>query len=198
MSTNTTAEGVVVLGFGPQSLDFLGKAAKLCGRDAVMDPQVAQMAGANLAAGTPAALDALRTRLAAGAIEAAQEQTRGLGLPPGAAEWLGSGERGISSETIFSYLTGHNVLRRHQGNYPHDPVDWRRCELLLEAVPALRDSFTRVRELGFVWSGLVDHWADIRASMDRECPDWRDPNSDWSARETYDLMKKIIKNAKRI
>lgn len=194
--TNPTAEGVVALHFGPASIDWIGKASKLCGRDAVMSPDVARMAGANLAAGTPAALDALRAKLAAGSIEAERTQTRGLGLPTGAAEWLGAGERGISSETIFSHLTGLDVLRNHRGGHPHDPDDWRCCELLLEAVPALRESFARMREQGAVWSALVDRWADIRATMDAECPGWRDPASHWVASQTYDLMKNIINAAR--
>lgn len=41
--------GTVVLGFGPQSMDWIGKVAKVCGPDAVMDQDVARMAGATLA-----------------------------------------------------------------------------------------------------------------------------------------------------
>ena len=41
--------GTVVLGFGSQEMDWLGKAAKVCGKGAVIDPDVARMAGANYA-----------------------------------------------------------------------------------------------------------------------------------------------------
>lgn len=191
----TVPEGVVVLAFQPQPIDFISKAAKLCGKDAVMDPDVARMAGANVAAGSPKALTALRARLEAGAKLEASRQTKGLGLPPGAAEWLGAGERGISAETIFSHLTGFNVLRDHRGSHPRDPADWRRCQLLLEAVPKLELEFHRMRELGAVWSALVDGWSRINTLMDIESADWRNPAIHGSARQAYDLMKQLISGA---
>ena len=37
--------GTVVLGFGPQPLNWFHNAMKSCGSDAVIDPDVARMAG---------------------------------------------------------------------------------------------------------------------------------------------------------
>lgn len=53
-----------------------------------------------------------------------------MNIPESAREWLRSGERGISSETIFSTITG---LELNQcGSHPLDPADFRRCSLLLD------------------------------------------------------------------
>jgi hypothetical protein len=193
MSSNihTTAEGIVVLHFGPASLDFIANAAKLAGRGSVIDPQAAEMAGANIAAGTPAALAALKGRLTAGSIDAAKQQTHGLALPAGAAEWLGAGERGVSSNTIFMHLTGLDVLNGRSGSHPRDPDDFRRCELLLDAVPALRGEMHRMREVSMEWIRLFERWQDIVNTFDAECPGWR-TRKDWNAPKTYALMRSII------
>ena len=156
MSKDTT--GTVVLGFGPQSIDWITKASKLCGKDAVMCPQTAQMAGANLAAGEPEALAALRERLEAGALQAQQQATPGLS--EAATRWLASGERGISSETIFSTITGIKVSDGCKG-HPHDPDDFRRCRLLLEQVPELVPLFHKMRSVSPTWHALADNWDAI-------------------------------------
>jgi hypothetical protein len=191
------SDGIVVLGFGPQSMDFFAKAVKMCGKDAVVDPTVAHMAGANLAAGSRGALDALRARLAAGSIEAAKRETEGAGLPPGAVEWLGSGERGISSNAMFTVLTGTSAMRdeRDCPDHPHDPDDFRRCELLLDAVPALRGRLALMRDVSPVWAALVDAWPEIVHTFDGECNGWRG-NKDWSAPATYALMRRLIDGAR--
>jgi len=76
--------------------------------------------------------------------------------------WLGIGERGISSETIFSHLTGVHVLNgmwRFDG--PHDFSDWRRCEMLLQAVPEFRDRFAEMKTVSPLWARLVDEWPSL-------------------------------------
>lgn len=193
MNTTNLTEGVVVLGFGPRPMDFFKHVTKVCGKDAVVDPQVATMAGANLAAGAPAALDALRARLQAGAIEHSKQQTNGLGLPPGAAEWLGAGERGMSSNTMFTVMTGFVACKDDRWSDPSDPDDFRRCELLLDAVPDLRGRMEMMRAVSPEWARLVDRWADIVRTFDEECPGWRG-NKAWSAPKTYELMRSIIDN----
>lgn len=139
-----TTSGVVVLGFGPQPLDFFAKTMKACGKDAIVCPDVARMAGANLAAGSPAALAALRARLAHGAIHAQQKATPGL--PEAAVKWLACGERGISSNTLFTRLTGIDAIGRDGSGHPRDPDDLDRCLKLLAALPELREQLPRMSE----------------------------------------------------
>lgn len=188
----TETKGTVVLGFGPQPTDWLSKASKLCGKNAVLDTSVARMAGATMAAGTPEALDAMRLRLEAGALQA-QQQTN-PGLSEAATRWLATGERGLSSETIFEHLTGAPVLKDHWREYgphtPSDPADLRRCRLLLEQVPELVPLFHKMSTVSKEWAALVREWANLCTTMDAETPDWRTGGG--SAPKTYELIKQAV------
>lgn len=191
--SKTELNGSVVLGFGPQPMDWISKVAKLCGSDAVMDPTVARMAGANLAGGTPAALAALRKRLEAGALEA--EQHARPNTSAATVRWLANGERGLSSEAMFTCLTGIDATDGSEVDriaHPYDPADFRRCRLLLEAAPELAGDMVKLRSLSEAWRNLVDNWAEICATMDAEAPKWRDPERGWSCPKTYDLIKRAI------
>lgn len=181
--------GTVILGFGPQPMDWFSKATKAAGRDAVLDQDVARMAGATLAAGTREALDALRQRLAAGALQAQQQAKPGLSHA--ATLWLAHGERCISSETMFTRLTGVDALGSHGAGHPYDPADFRRCRLLLEAVPELQPLLPNMANESPAWAGLVEAWADICNTMDDETPNWRSPRGE-RAPLTYQLIKTAI------
>lgn len=185
--------GIVILGYGPQPMDFFQKATKVCGKGAVVSTDVARMAGANVAAGTPEALDALRERLEAGALQ--EVKNTNPGLSEAATIWLASGERGISSNFIFTHLTGIDAMRGWDAErdcYPHDPADFRRCHLLLEQVPELQLLFPRMAEVSPQWSALVAFWGDIIAAMDDEVPGWRAPDAGGLARSAYAIIKKAI------
>lgn len=184
----TETQGTVVLGFGPQPIDWITKASKLCGKNAVMDTNVARMAGATMAAGTPPALDALRKQLEAGALQAAKQANPGLS--EAAARWLAHGERGVSSNTLFTHLTGIDALRDWHKDHPYDPADLRRCRLLLEQVPELVPLFHKMSEVSKEWAALVKNWDTICATMDEEAPNWRTKGE--RAAKTYELIKQAI------
>ena len=186
------SKGVVFLGFGPMDVDMFSKVAKVCGKDTVMDTDVARMAGANFAGGHPAALAELRARLAAGALQF--ERAANPGLSPDAAAWLADGERGISSNTMFEYLTGVKATRGWGRSHPRDPGDFRRCRLLLERVPDLVPLLPRMAEVSPVWAALVAGWDSLCATMDAECPYWRTGRGG-SAPKTYEMMRAIRKEA---
>lgn len=188
----TKIEGTVVLGFGPQTIDWITKADKICGKGAVMDPDVARMAGANLAAGQPEALAALRQRLEAGALQ--EQANANPGMSEAAVRWLAHGERGVSSETIFTRLTGVNALgtRSSRGDHPYDPSDFRRCRLLLEQVPELVPLLPKMAEMSPKWANLIQAWDEICKAMDLESPDWREPGNGQAAPTAYQLIKKAI------
>lgn len=182
-------KGLVILGYGPTPVELFAKASKVAGKDAVFDTDVARMAGANFAAGSREALAELRARLEPGALQGAQAANPGLS--PEAAAWLASGERGVSSNTIFEHLTGISATGDWGSGHPHDPADLRRCRLLLEQVPELRPLFQRMAEVSPTWAALVARWGELCATMDLECPDWRDTG--WRAEKTYQLMREIRK-----
>lgn len=190
MTTSTTSQGIVVLGLGPQSKKFVTKALKLCGDSAVIAHDVAGMAGATHALGTPEALSAVRKKLAPGSAAAARRKD--LARSDAAIQWLASGERGSSSNAIFARLTGFATEERgyRDGSpVPRDPADLRRCRLLLEQVPALAPEFRK--RMGRVknWKALVAAWDVLCKLMDEETPDWR--NGSGRAEKTYSLMKSL-------
>lgn len=185
-----STQGTVVLGFGPLPLDWLTQASKVAGKGAVIEPDVARMAGAILAAGTPEALAALRQRLEAGALQAQQQAKPGL--PDAATRWLANGERGNSSETIFTHLTGVVANRGSRNSHPYDPADLRRCRLLLEQVPELQPLLPKMAEVSTAWANLAAGWDEICATMDAESPDWRNPDRGSSAPKTYELIQRAI------
>jgi hypothetical protein len=73
--------------------------------------------------------------------------------------WLENGERGMSSETIFRHLCSEPLLPDIP-NYAHpkDPDDFRRCYMLLKAIPEWRDEIWKLSILSPVWKKIVDKW----------------------------------------
>jgi len=112
-------------------------------------------------------------------------------LSEAAKTWLAEGERGVSSETIFSEMTGIPVVGRHGGHPPCDPSDFRRCHLLLEAVPEFKARLAEMAGVSQVWARLVEKWDEIVASLDAEVPEWRSGRSRGAATGTYRMMKSL-------
>lgn len=183
----------VVLAFGPQPISFFKNAAKLAGDNAVTDPNLARMAGANFAVGQPDDIAALKKLLEPAAVAKAEEENA-AGLSKDAIQWMATGERGLSSETLFSYLTGHDIQSKSYRNFfPGDPDDLRRCMLLLEQCPGLKPNLPRIVQAGPVWAALFARWDELTATFEAECPSWRGRN--WSAPKTFALMKEITTTA---
>lgn len=117
-----------------------------------------------------------------------------LNLSDNAVMWLATGERGLSSETLFTCATGVDAEGDHGHNYPHDPSDLGRCRKLLEQCPELVPYLPRVAAAGPEWAALVPRWNELCALMDKEAPEWRQGRG--SAPQTYNLMKQIINGAR--
>jgi len=71
--------------------------------------------------------------------------------------WLMNGERGVSSETIFRHLSDMPINIGYEC-HPLDPSDFKRCFLLLEAIPEWKSELHRMKKVSPVWSSLVDNW----------------------------------------
>lgn len=109
-------------------------------------------------------------------------------------EWLAHGERGVSSETMVTELTGVYALRSSWGSPPSDPSDFKRCEKLLRQVPSLRPALGRMAEVSKEWARLVSRWYDIVGTLEEEIPGiFDDPDVRGSAPRTYELMKEIMR-----
>lgn len=107
-----------------------------------------------------------------------------------AAKWLVVGERGVSSNTIMSVLSGLLIQTMYH-NHPHDPDDFKRCEKLLREVPELREQLPLMADVSLVWARLVERWDEIVTSLEKEIPGIFDGHYG-SAPITYQLMRKII------
>ncbi|MBI9110343.1 hypothetical protein [Maridesulfovibrio ferrireducens] len=79
-------------------------------------------------------------------------------------EWLASGRRGLSSNTLATRLSGINCCGSWGSRYPSDPSDFIRCQKLLDVVPGFRERLGEMREESPEWAGLVDSW-DVIANL---------------------------------
>lgn len=109
-------------------------------------------------------------------------------IPTAAIVWHGSGEHGISSEAIFDRLAFGIQGRRWGSDYPRDPSDFRRCQLLLRRVPEWRERLPEMAANGPEWARLVERWDDIHALIEEEVPGYLEGHREGMARKAYDLM----------
>lgn len=179
-----------MLGYGPQKIEFIAQASEICGDGAVIDADAARKAGANFAIGSPEALADLSRRLNAGAIEDVKTELADSNITPEAIIWLAIGHRGTSSDTIFSVLTGFNVMKGRQQCHPLDPSDFMRCRVLIESCPEFKPELHKMRTLGHYWATIVNNWDCLCAIMDDEAPDFRDGKG--SAPKTYSKMQELF------
>jgi hypothetical protein len=108
---------------------------------------------------------------------------------PELMQWLLYGERGSSSEAMVAHITGTGK----KVNHPYDPSDLRRCRLLVEQVPSIRISLSKMASCSAVWSRIIEHWNELCELMDQEAPNWRQCKG--SSPKTYELMRKLIADA---
>lgn len=114
-------------------------------------------------------------------------------VSPAAAWWWVHGERGVSSETIFDWLVWGEV--RRFAHHPLDPDDFRRCELLLRAVPELRGRLSEMATVSPEWAGLVERWDEIAALIEEEAPGIYEGDRSSRAPKSYALMRSIERAA---
>ena len=112
-------------------------------------------------------------------------------LSPAAVGWLTSGERGISSDALFNQ-TMFGTPGSQWANWPHDPSDFRRCHLLVRAVPEVRTRLSVMAKVGPQWAQLVEHWNEIADLLEAEVPGVFNEHVSGNAPRTYKLMRSLI------
>ncbi len=102
--------------------------------------------------------------------------------------WIENGEHGTSSKAMFNCLSSTNhfsIMYDHDRiAYPRDPDDFRRCHLLLEAIPQWKTKLDKLKTLSDVWQKLVANW-DKLTEMLLEQMKTNKPNG------MYELMGKL-------
>jgi len=83
-------------------------------------------------------------------------------------EWLASGDTGVSSETMFSAITGIPV--KNYGT-PSDLSDVGRCIRMLKKLPELRPLIGMVSEKHKGWMPFIDCWKELEREYER-CLIW--------------------------
>jgi len=132
---------------------------------AVIDSHIARMLGAILVAGLPEDLEVLFAVAEAEALTRAvrlRHDPTHKTLSGDALVWLAVGKQGLSSRALFAVTTGVAPEgMRDATAVPYDADDFRRCALLYNAVPEVRENLHQARTLGPVWTILVDRWAAL-------------------------------------
>lgn len=110
-----------------------------------------------------------------------KELRKGNAMTTKEIEWYQGTRTGISSETIWSVMTGHPV-RRH--NVPLDPSDFNRCYQLLLLFPDWRPRLQEVADRFPEWQVFVDHWDELERLFLRD-------KATGSCQEMFDLMRQL-------
>ncbi|WP_151809307.1 hypothetical protein [Acinetobacter soli] len=108
-----------------------------------------------------------------------------------AMQWLANGQTGQSSKAMMINLLSSQSIKG-ASDHPWDPSDFRRCLLLLQAVPEFKEQLILMAGVSDTWAGLVERWDEIEQMLLSECfssSDYRFTN----APKTYALMKQVIK-----
>lgn len=145
------------------------------GDDGVMDPGMGKVYGASMVIGTPENLEKLRAapRTLELARSKASAEAGSANLSEAAMKWLEYGERGLSSEAMFSRFTGIILDGEINTDHPYDGDDFRRCRLLLEAVPEFQAKLPLMKDVSTQWHSLANSWQELCDLMDNEAPEWR-------------------------
>ncbi len=117
--------------------------------------------------------------------------TNGKSEQQNALWWSLKGEHGSSSRCIFNELSkgiGLPQIGNQTNSVPYDPDDFRRCYLLLEAVPQWKSKLDDLRKISPIWSKLVDHWPRMTELLEQAMK-----SESGEAAELYDLIQSCHK-----
>lgn len=99
-----------------------------------------------------------------------QDSNDSMSIRKNADWWLANGEQGISSKTMFYYLGGSRTKLTREEWPPSDPSDFRRCYLLLKAVPQWRKPayLNKMKVVSKEWEALVDNWDKLEELLEEQ------------------------------
>lgn len=102
-------------------------------------------------------------------------------------KWMGKGNVGISSATMAAIACSLDrpIYGSHFGK-PHDPSDLRRCMLLVDEIPEIRDHFPAIAEKCPALSPVLEKWDELIACLRSEIA-----SGTGRAPKTYAMMEEI-------
>lgn len=164
---------IVVIGSIPVT-DMVALLDKVEGR--FVCPEASRVLGASMVLGTHEDIEKLKAspEFNERRKQNALEEAKGFNLSEQAINWLVMGERGASSSFMFGYLTGVPLLKNGIMSIPHDGSDFRRCRLLAEEVPEVKENLPKMADASPAWGRLIAQWDELCRVMDEESPEWRD------------------------
>ena len=93
--------------------------------------------------------------------------------------WIKSGDRGISSETIYWAYHQTGMIG---ADIPYDPDDFSRCRKLFDLMPEWRADLSEIVGIYEWYRPFVDRWDEMDRLWDEEAPTKKCP-------KLYGLMK---------
>ena len=102
--------------------------------------------------------------------------------------WIRNGDTGVSSETIWSVMTGCPV---RYADIPYDPSDFGRCYRLLKIMPSWRARLPKVAERYPKWGPMVEAWEELTALYEDELANGPIERGERSAPKTYKRMLEL-------
>jgi hypothetical protein len=174
--------------FGSMPIMDMVKLTQDAPEESEVDMSLQKRLGAHLVVGLPEDLKALGADpyVEERAIAIATEELGNHQVSKEAFGWLVSGERGSSSEHIFSVLLGVPLVGR---GFPADPADFGRCRKLAEQVPEVAENLQKMTSASAQWQRLIGSWSSLCALMDSEIPHWREGIG--SAPKTYRAIQDL-------
>ncbi|EBI7575638.1 hypothetical protein APP39_002229 [Salmonella enterica subsp. enterica serovar Minnesota] len=103
-------------------------------------------------------------------------------------KWQTKGHVGISSATMASIALGLEKSFYHgRFDAPSDPADLRRCMMLVDEIPEIKDSFPLIAKKVKRFSPILREWDSLIALLKLELkrPDKR-------AQKTYKWIKELL------
>ena len=89
-----------------------------------------------------------------------------MNYPTGFIEWLANGERGLSSNTIATVLSGLDCMPKgKKQSHPYDPSDFIRCDKLLGQVAQFYVRINEMKSVSPQWKVLIENWNRIREAI---------------------------------
>ncbi len=110
--------------------------------------------------------------------------------------WTKYGEHGTSSKTIWCILTNGSDFKFNyedlkfvfipeiEYTHPSDPDDFKRCYMLLKAVPEWRNELYKLNGISPVWERMVWYWDKLTKKLEQQIKTGKTNNM-------YELMKTL-------